>query len=162
MVRNILVLLICCALSMVLSFSIVLHLARRTSNVTKSEPVQDIMEATQLRQYSNELVRLTEEYLKNIESVEDREKWLSNSFRPRLNNLRHVILNSGLSGKEISGLSNASDRVAAMSSSPEDKRLRELAIAGVLRVTQSVEKRIRKAELQDSLPEPVEIPGFGP
>lgn len=119
--------------------------------LARSEPdpltPEELQEATELRLFSNELVRLVDEFLKKNEVTEpaDRvsyERWAHRNFHPRVNDLRQRLVHSNLSSRAHTALLAAADRAAAMGARPRDLGLHERAKSAVLDALARSDSRI--------------------
>lgn len=138
----------------------------------QSEPEEPsaaaIHEAQQLRDFSNELVVLTADFLGRAEQPESQplgqgaefNRWASRVYGPKINDLRQRMLRSDLAGRAYHALLAAADRTAAMGARPDDDRLRRLAARDVLAAAGQVETRIAALGLAERINPPQVKPGF--
>ena len=125
----------------------------------------DLSRAAQIRLFSNELLRLTGEYLSEVPRGEDpvpgrTEAWLASEFRPRLNDLRQRMMASPNSLAALAELLAATDRVAAMVIRPGDATPRGRAASAVLDACAYAEQAITAMGLQGKITPPAIVPGF--
>lgn len=97
----------------------------------------ELREAMELRQFSNELVLLVNEFLQKDRVTEAaarafHEQWVHRSFHPRVNDLRQRLVHSDLSSRAHTALLAAADRASAMGARPQDARSHESAVSAVL------------------------------
>lgn len=150
--------------AMGLTFVLVLFLLQRgSSSAITAEGLED---ADQLRQYSNELLDLTSEYLDRVPESDapidrDTRDWIDWRLRPQLNDLQQRMLRSEVRHPALPDLIAASDRAASMASQPEDRALRIRGIDLILDATESVETALREDGLATRLETPGRTPGFG-
>ncbi len=148
---------------MAASFTFVLSTLERQPSLQSSSP--NLGQATQIRQFSNELLRLTGKYLSEVPRSEapnsdQTEAWLSSKFRPSLNDLRQRMMANPNSSAALAGLLAASDRVAAMAVRPSDIAPRGPAANAVLDACVNAERTISAMGLQRKTAPPAIVPGF--
>lgn len=128
-----------------------------------------IVEATRLRAFSNELVRLSSEFLSAIppssgfeaqERKAEFERWLAASLRPRLNDLRQRMVHTDLAGDVFLRLMAGADRAAAMAGRPFDVSVRHLAAGQILDARDACEAYIRRLGVMKYVSPPATRAGF--
>lgn len=134
-------------LAMAFSFIFVNQFLTQTQ-IPSSSP-KDIAVAADLRQFSNELVLLFNEYVgkhpaSSTGDVNGFERWVRRSFQPKLNDFRHRLLGSDLSTPEHSALLAAADRASAMAAKPRDERALRSAQEAVLSSASQTDQRVAK------------------
>ncbi|MBN2310023.1 MAG: hypothetical protein JXR94_13705 [Candidatus Hydrogenedentes bacterium] len=157
---------LCCAASMSLSYFAVRHLTARESPAQTGD-LAAIQQGEQLRAFSNELIRLTSEYLRrrpadNAPVSDSFTDWLGRDFMPRLNDLRRRMQAADTAAPPHNALVRASDQVAAMASHPERAHLQRIATEGVLKARADTEAYLRSLDVSRYLSQPPAAPGFGP
>jgi len=145
-VRNLALALTACLIAMAASYHVVLYVLSDQRPATAPEPVV-IQQANELRMYSNELLRLTAEFLRHTarethDSPETTETRLREDLGPRLNAVRRQMHESSLKSPAFSQLLSAADRVAAMINNPGQANLRRMATSEVLDANLAVEEHI--------------------
>lgn len=132
--------------AMCLSYLLVGQLLARSAPAPLS--AAELMEATELRLFSNELVSLVNVFLEKgraaagAAGMASYEQWIGRKFHPQTNDLRQRLVYSELSGSAHTALLAAADRAIGMGSQHEDTRLRESATAAVLEAVAKTESRI--------------------
>lgn len=163
--RFILLVLLGLAVSMEISYGLVRHLTKGMSLNPAGDPVT-IRKATILRNSSNELIRLMEEYLKGIPLAAGSPKpsvrqWIARSFMSRVTVLRGQLDDESLLYlPPYRELSAAVERLAAMAAHPEDVELRRRAVSMVLNAVLQTEQYIDSLKVSPYLPEPPVKPAF--
>ena len=163
-IRYFVFLLFSCGLAMALSFGLVLGMARRQVHETTLDTTT-LQEADALRALSNELALLLDEYLGRIalEPLEPSgafKTWVSDSFRPRLNDLRQRITDAKVSPHILEALANAGNAVSVMAQRPDQGALRRAAIKDVLEARDAVEGRIADLGAGSRLTRQLAVPRF--
>ena len=125
-------------------------------------------EARQLRVFSNELLRMTAEFLAKA-PVEAKSRpgeyiafhrWSERSLLPRLKDLQRRMLAERISCDAFYELRKANDRTIAMASSPDDPRIRKHAADSVLAACSMAETRISDMHVASFVTPPPLMPGF--
>lgn len=163
-IRYLVFLLLSCGLAMAISFGLVLGMARRHGHEAKQDATT-IEEADALRALSNELVLLLDEYLERVapESSDPSsafKTWVSESFRPRLNDFRQRITDSKVSSRILESLAKAGNAVSAMAQRPEQDALRRAAIKDVLDARDAVEGHVADLRAGSRLTRQLVAPRF--
>ncbi len=146
------------AVSILISFMLVRHLTQGLSRTPGSNP-ELLRQATLLRQFSNGLLTLAEEYIQQIPLEAeypnpDRIPWAAKTFLPKLNELRQRIEDDTLVYLPVyRNLMAALDRTAAMASHPEDNALKKQAIKAILEAAAATEKYLETWGVSSLLPE---------
>lgn len=138
--------------------------------LARSEPdplsAMEIMEATELRLFSNELVSLIDEFLEKGRAtagpadMASYEQWIDRNFHPQTNDLRQRLVYSRLGGSAHTALLAAADRAVAMGAQPGDTRLRENATAAALEAAAKTESRIAQIGAEEHITPPPATPSF--
>jgi hypothetical protein len=145
-VRNLILAFAACLIAMASSYHLVQYLL--TDHGPDDTPEATVIrQADELRMYSNDLLRLTAEFLRHAaretpDSSETLDTWLKDDLRPRINAVRRQMHESALQSPAFSQLLSAADRVAAMASNPGQANLRRLATSEVLDANVAVEEYI--------------------
>jgi hypothetical protein len=133
--------------SMGIGFAAVHYLIeKRTPPETAPESAR--LEAEALFTFKNELLRLTAEFQERQQeealfSSPEFATWLSNDFRPRLNDLRRRMLDPSMTGEALRVLTAAADQVAAAASQPASDAQRQRATDAVFAAVDAAEARIQ-------------------
>ncbi len=140
------------------SFLLVRGLTERGRAVPPSREAA-LAEAEALRTYSNELMRLTADFVGEAKAVpaekdERLQRWLETSFMGPLTQLRTAMLRSGIESDAMHVLSGAAARAAGMASAPRDPEARRRAVEAVLEAATRAEQRIADLGVSRSLSEP--------
>ncbi|HPO16768.1 MAG TPA: hypothetical protein PLI09_25245 [Candidatus Hydrogenedentes bacterium] len=145
-------------MSIIISFILVRHLTQGMSRTPASNP-ELIRQATLLRQFSNGLLTLAEEYVQQIPLEAEFPKpgqiqRTSKTFLSKLNELRqHVDDDTLVYLPAYRNLMAALDRIAAMASHPEDKTLRKHALNDILAATEATENYLDSQGVSSLLPD---------
>lgn len=152
-----------CLAVMALSYALVRHAAGRRA----PEPPGDAArrEATLLREYSNELLALTAEFLEKAEhasspSDETFAVWIDERFSPRVNDLRRRLMAPEVTGPAFSPLIAAAGKVSAMAAQPGQVPLRQEVAQLVVEAAETAEERIQRLGMTRALSRPPERAGF--
>lgn len=146
------------SVSMLISFMLVRHLTQGLSRTPGSHP-ELLRQATLLRQFSNGLLMLAEEYIQQIPLEAeypnpDRIPWAAKTFLPKLNELRQRIEDDTLVYlPAYRSLMAALDRTAAMASHPEDNALKKHTLKEILEAAAATEKYLETRGVSSLLPE---------
>jgi len=145
-VRNLALALTACLIAMAASYHLVQYLLTGQSPGDTAERVV-IRQADELRMYSNELLRLTAEFLRRAasetpDSAESFETWLERDMRPRMASVRRQMHESTLQSPAFTQILSAADRVAAMIDNPGQTNLRRKATSEVIDANVAVEEYI--------------------
>jgi hypothetical protein len=152
--------------SMAAGYGLVQHLARDSAApVTPAEIL--LSQGATMRSCSNDLVALTTEFLNESTAVgaagQDRfKRWCTESYQPRLNDLRRRMLATADNIEGLDDLLAASDAVAVMAAHPERENLRTAAIEDVLQAATQTETRIAAMGVSRFLSEPARLPHLAP
>lgn len=152
-------------LSMLIAFFFVQYLMRDLSLISMPDPAR-IAEAETLRQLSNDLLELSTEILARTSNdgaskTTEFMNWRVSSFTPRLKTLRAEIATVEPTTDLLGGLLRAADKLAAMSSNPDQATLRREAAHEVMNATSAAESWIAEYNLGQFLSEPGHIPSYG-
>lgn len=152
-----------CSLTMAVSYQFSLSTLRKEPAYRASSA--GLSQATRIRRFSNELLRLTGEYLSEVPRDEGpiserTERWLASEFRPRLNDLRQRMMASPGPSTALAELLAAADRVTAMVIRPNDFAPRGPAANAVLDACAYTEQTIAAMGLQRNTTPPAIVPGF--
>lgn len=145
-------------MSILISFIMVRHLTQDMSRTPASDP-ETIRQATLLRQFSNGLLTLAEEYVQQIPleaeyPTPDRIQWAAKTFLPKLNDLRQRMDDDTLVYlPAYRNLLAALDRITTMASHPEDNTLKKHALNGILEAATATEQYLESRSVSPLLPD---------
>ncbi len=146
------------AVSMLISFVLVRHLTQGLSRTPGANP-ELLRQAALLRQFSNGLLTLAEEYTQQIPLEAeypnpDRIPWAAKTFLPKLNELRQRTEDDTLVYLPIyRTLMAALDRAAAMAAHPEDNTLKKQAMKDIVEAATATEKYLESQGVSSLLPD---------
>ncbi len=132
--------------SVFLGYSVVRHLSENETTPS-SRRAAAVAEGEELRVFCNELVGLTDEFIRRISHEgptpsQAFNRWNAQDFMPRLNDFRFRLQAASTSGGPRTAVLRAADRAAAMAGNPARSHLRQLCVADVQRAVGLVEERI--------------------
>ena len=132
------------ALSMLFSF---LGVRWYTQDLTSPWVAEEavLIEAQQIRQFSNDLIQLQALYNNRAGQIEGNalQQWIEQDFLPRLNGFRNRLRNAQGMNEDVQARFLAtSDKVAAMAVRPGDVDLQRSANEAVLEITSIAEEQM--------------------
>jgi len=135
-----------CLMTMALSYHAALWYLRQPPAASVPGLAPSV-EAEQLDGLSKELAALLRTYLDRIATEgsppsQAFTRWATDSYCPRVNDLRRRIQASNATGAALSALLTASDKVYAMAKQPDQIQLRQVATENVLDAGAAVESRL--------------------
>lgn len=124
-----------------------------------------MQEAQTLRSCSNELIRLTEELAAKRVGATPAEmaayaQWTSQTYLPKLNDLRKRMREVDAPGAALKTLSDAADKLDAATQAPQAPAQREAATKGALDAAAQAETRIGELRVGAALSETPTLPAL--
>ncbi len=136
----------CVILTIAVSYSVILHLARDSVRDEPSNP-EAVAEVRSLRDFERELREISAA----LERIAKQDEALTEAFSRRLNDLRRRMHQFPKDSDALSALIQCGDRLLAWTATPTDEAARSRAAESLVRARAAVKERVTTLNVPDSM-----------